>query len=287
MRRFLSELRNVAQSEAPVLIWGEPGVGKERAAQALHALSPRRDQPFSVVRCLGLDGASLRDTLEPILVTGGGGSLLLDGIESLDTAAQVELLRALYRLPAWNAPLPRGRPAPRLISNAAMALDSLVRRGRLRRDLYHRLAVVRLHFPPLRTRDQDLPVLAADLLAACAGEDAPSPILEEDALAVLCSYSWPGNVRELAAVLTQAAWRVRAGRLRAADLGGLLDPAATGAAVQIPLGTPLQSAVQTLIEATLAAYGHNKKQTAEALGISRRTLYLKLGRSGGGASRSG
>jgi two-component system response regulator HydG len=279
MRRFLSELRNVAQSEAPVLIWGEPGAGKERAAQALHALSPRRDQPFSIVRCLGLDGATLRDTLEPILVPGNSGSLLLDGIEALDATAQVELLRELYRMPAWNAPLPRGRPAPRLISNAAVDLDALVRRGRLRRDLYHRLAVVRLHLPPLRTRDQDLPVLAADLLADPAREGASSPILEEDALAVLCGYPWPGNVRELAAVLTQAAWRAPDGRLRSVDLGDLIGRAAKDATVQIPLGTPLQSAVRTLIEATLAAYGHNKKRSAEALGISRRTLYLKLARS--------
>lgn len=108
-----------------------------------------------------------------------------------------------------------------------------------------------------------------------------SPILEEDALAILRGYPWPGNVRELAAVLTQAASRSREGRLRAADLDDLLDPAATamGTAVQIPLGTSLQCAVQTVIQATLAAHGNNKKRTAEALGISRRTLYLKLGRS--------
>lgn len=283
MRRFVTELKDVAASDAPVLIWGEPGVGKERAARVLHRCSVRSSRPLVAIRCIGLDAAGLQAALSEALPRAQGGSLLLDGVEALGEAAQAELLRVLHG-PLLPLPCPgrsprRVRRAPRWICNAAEDLDALVRRGRLRRDLYHRLAVVRLHLPPLRARGADLPALTADLLAGQSRSGAAPPTVEEEALTLVRNHPWPGNVRELEAMLIQAAWRVREGRLRAADLGDLLAATAPKAAVQIPLGTSLAAAEQTLLKATLAALGGNKKRTAEVLGITRRTLYLKLART--------
>ncbi|MFO0577268.1 MAG: sigma 54-interacting transcriptional regulator [Polyangia bacterium] len=281
MRRFVTELENVAPSDMPVLIWGEPGVGKERAARALHRCSGRGAEPFEVIRCSGLDGAALQAELADVLPRASSGSVLLDGVEELDAAAQIELLRVLQSplalRPSGPSPRRLGQ-APRWISNAAEDLDPLVRRGRLRRDLYHRLAAVRLHMPPLRSRKVDLPALAAEVLAERSRSGVPLLSCDEEALALLREYPWPGNVRELEGVLLQAGWRARDGVLRALDLEGLLSPVTRGAAVQIPLGTTLAVAEQALIRATLAALGGNKKQTAETLGIARRTLHLKLRR---------
>ncbi|MFO0580077.1 MAG: sigma 54-interacting transcriptional regulator [Polyangia bacterium] len=282
MRRFVRELENVAPSDVPVLIWGEPGVGKERAARALHQYSERGTEPLEVIRCSGLDGAALQTELAGVLPRARSGSVLLDGVEELDAAAQLELLRVLQSPLALRSSGPSPRrlgQAPRWISNAAEDLDPLVRRGRLRRDLYHRLAAVRLHLPPLRSRKPDLPALAAEVLAERSRSGAPLLSCDEEALALLGDYPWPGNVRELEGVLLQAGWRARDGVLRAVDLEDLMSPAARGAAVQIPLGTSLAVAEQLLIRATLAALGGNKKRTAEVLGITRRTLYLKLGRT--------
>jgi DNA-binding NtrC family response regulator len=290
LRRFLSELRNVAPSDAPVLIWGETGVGKERAARTLHALSPRRSEPFVVLRCLGLDARALQRALYGaqeraseeaptaigVLQEARGGTLLLDEIESLEDEAQTELLRALHGLSAGCSQARRRLPAPRLVSNCAEDLDARVRRGRFRRDLYHRLTVVRLHLPALRKRREDIPALAVHLIAEQARNGAPSFTLDDETLGLLRDHPWPGNVRELASVLLQAAWRARDGVLSRDDLGDLLSPTALNASVQIPLGTPLAVAEQILLRATLAAQGGNKKRTAEALGITRRTLYLKL-----------
>ena len=282
MRRFVMELENAAASDVPVLIWGEPGVGKERAARVLHRLSGRETKPLEVIRCSGLDGAALQAALADVLPRARGGSVLLDGVEGLEADAQVELLRVLQSplATATSGLMPRRlRQAPRWISNAAAELEPLVRRGRLRRDLYHRLALVRLHLPPLRARKADLPALAAEVLAERIRSGAPCLSCEKEALALLCDSPWPGNVRELEGVILQAGWRAREGVLRAADLEGLLSPAARDTAVQIPLVTSLAVAEQVLLRATLAALGGNKKRTAEALGISRRTLYLKLGRT--------
>ncbi|MFO0574265.1 MAG: sigma 54-interacting transcriptional regulator [Polyangia bacterium] len=282
MRRFVTELEHAAASEVPVLIWGEPGVGKERAARALHERSGRGTQPLEVIRCSGLDGAALQAALADVLPRARSGSVLLDGVEELGADAQVELLRVLQSPLARTSSEPpprRLRQEPRWISNAAEELEPLVRRGRLRRDLYHRLTAVRLHLPPLRARKADLPALAAEVLAERSRSEAPRLSCEEEVLARLGDYPWPGNVRELEGVLLQAGWRARDGVLRRADLEDLLAPAARDATVQIPLGTSLAAAEQVLMRATLAALGGNKKRTAEVLGITRRTLYLKLART--------
>ncbi|MFO0578974.1 MAG: sigma 54-interacting transcriptional regulator [Polyangia bacterium] len=303
MRRVLSDLEAVAPSDVSVLISGDSGTGKERCARALHELSPRREGPLLTLRCEGLSAPELARALyregsrlaevseaEDAAVdragpTGfwhraRGGTLVLDEVGALDSAAQTELLLAL------NLSLPRaacgqgGRrrlPAPRLVALAHEDLQPLVRRGRFRRDLYHRLAVVRLSLPPLKARREDIPLLAAELLAERAAELGKRALcLSAEAEAVLVRYPWPGNVRELRNVLWHASLRAQEGEIQAAHFRDLLDAAGAGGRIEIELGSSLAAAEREIILQTLAALGGNKKRAAESLVIARRTLYLKL-----------
>lgn len=287
-KRLLTELGHVAPSDAPVLLWGEPGVGKEHAAQRLHALSPRRERPFVVLRCAGLSAEALGSELygpnparsallNPVgLESARGGTLLLDGVDELGLMAQTMLLLALHALRPPRAS-PRRLP-PRLVTSSTEDLRELVRRGRFRRDLYHRLAVVHLHLPPLRERREDLAPLIAELLAEHAAQGLPSFTLAPDAQDLLRSYLWPGNVRELSAVLTQAACRPHGGVVHAHDLGDLIEADVQTGYIPVPRGSTLEAAERLILEETLAALAGNKKRTAEVLGITRHTLYLKLAR---------
>ena len=288
-KRLLTELGHVAPSDAPVLLWGEPGVGKEYAARRLHALSPCRERPFVVLRCAGLSAEALSGELygpnpgrsalgTPVgLEPARGGTLLLDGVDELGLMAQTVLLLSLQSLRPASAS-PRRLPPPRLVTSATEDLREQVRRGRFRRGLYHRLAVVRIHLPPLRQRREELAPLIAELLAEHAAQGHPSFTLAPDAEDVLRTYLWPGNVRELAAVLTQAACRPHGGVVHAHDLGDLIEANVQTGFIQVPRGSTLQAAERLILEETLAALAGNKKRTAEVLGITRRTLYLKLAR---------
>ena len=116
------------------------------------------------------------------------------------------------------------------------------------------------------------------MLAAQAAQGLPSFTLAPDAEDALRSYLWPGNVRELAAVLTQLAWRAHGGMVHACDLYDLLEADVQTGFIQVPRGSTLQAAERLILEETLAALAGNKKRAAEVLGITRRTLYLKLAR---------
>jgi DNA-binding NtrC family response regulator len=292
-KRVLTELGHVAPSDASVLLWGEPGVGKEYAAQRLHALSPRRERPFVVLRCAGLSAEALGSELygpnpgrtaprSPVgLEQARGGTLLFDGVDELSELAQTVLLLSLHALRPASA-APGQLPPPRLVTSTTEDLRDLVRRGRFRRDLYHRLAVVRIHLPPLRQRGDDLAPLIVELIAEHAAQGLPSFTLAPDAEEALRSYLWPGNVRELAAVLTQAAWRARGGVVPACNVYDLLEIDVQRGYIQVPRGSTLEAAERLILEETLAALAGNKKRTAEVLGITRRTLYLKLARYGTG-----
>lgn len=286
IERVLDELRYAAQSEAPVLLLGEPGVGKEHASRHLHAMSPRRKRPFVAVRCFRLTAPALHQALYDsapsddegprlgALRQAQGGTLLLDGVEFLDEAAQRELLLAL--LPVRLASPSQRRLTSRLVTNATDELLMQVRRGHFRRDLFHRLAVVRLVLPPLRERQDTIPTLIDEMLSEYANAGGPALTLAPDAQEVLHHYCWPGNVRELKTVLIQAAWRSRGETLRARDIEDLFDTKTQTGFIHVPRCSTLKVAERLVIVETLAAVAGNKKRAAETLGITRRTLYAKL-----------
>ena len=325
MHRLFGHIRDIAQSDAAVLILGESGVGKERLARTLHEVSPRRSRRLVVLVCTGLSTARLRAALygeEPaatfkragraldgaalssgalrdgVLGGGGlagadrvsprpsgallqasGGTLLLDDVAALDPDAQSELLRALNSEPSLQREPARRGPRVRLLATTTEDIAKLVRLGRFRPDLYHRLAAARLEVPPLRERRDDVPLLARELLGTAAiRHQRGAPTLHPEALALLSGYPWPGNVRELADVMELALLRSRGPVLQSADLAGLLYSVPVLPRVEIPLGWTLAAAEREVILQTLAAHSGNRQETADTLAISRRTLYEKLAR---------
>lgn len=290
----------VAGTDAPVLVTGETGTGKELVAQALHEASPRRRQSFTAFNC-----AALQDTLVESALFGhvkgafagatdnlglfraaGSGTLLLDEIGDLTPLAQAKLLRALQE----RSVLPVGSTAnepvrARFAFTTHRDLAAMVDAGTFRRDLLHRIEVVRVKVPPLRERLEDVPLLFARFLCMdpAAAElglvrevgDSP-PRVPMDHVGKLLAHDWSGNVRELrhhvAKLLAQTAAR---GQFSAPELEpGVVPPPLRGAPVEAAT-TPEDEHFSRAQQAVLAQKG-NLSNAAKALGISRTKLYRWL-----------
>lgn len=290
MGRLFAQIENLARSEAPVLIQGESGTGKQRIARALHLTSARRMRPLTTFVCTARSAAQLESLLcssmgrgwpaATLLHEARGGTLVLRDLAALDLPAQAVLLRALDSEPSLIPDPKRAARRVRLISTTGQDVVKLVQQGRFRADLYYRLVAARLQVPPLRQRRADLPSLVKEALQRAAQAlGCAVPQLDPRALELLVGYSWPGNVRELFHVLEQALLRLR-GRadLRPADLSGLLYAAEAPPPVEIPIGSTLGEAERQVILQTLAAHQGSRQATADTLNISRRTLYEKLAR---------
>lgn len=221
MREIESWLPRVAASDAPVVIEGETGTGKGRVAQALHALSPRKDGPFEVLAC-GAIAESLADSeffghgrgafthafdaRSGRLERAHGGTLVLDHIEDLALGVQAKLLRAIEDGRILRVGESQERTVDvRYIATARGPLKDATALGTLREDLYHRLAVITIPIPPLRERIEDIGPLAGAFLAAArrAGRTRASGF-SRAATEILEAWSWPGNVRELHSLVERA-----------------------------------------------------------------------------------
>jgi DNA-binding NtrC family response regulator len=206
--------KRAAQSNIPILIEGESGVGKEIIAAAIQGESERAGKPFITVNC----GAIPENLVESILFghekgafTGAadkhagkfqeanGGTLFLDEIGELPLDIQVKLLRALQE--GEVDPVGSKKPVKvdiRLISATNREMLQMVKEGRFREDLYYRLNVFPIHVPPLRERKEDIPDLVAHFIRRLAAEEGKPVVgISRDALAMLCTYDWPGNVRQI------------------------------------------------------------------------------------------
>ncbi len=214
MQRFFTLVEKAAPTPYPVLLVGETGTGKELTARAVHFSSPRREGPFLAVNCGALSetlvdselfgyvkGAftgAQKDTLG-LFESASGGSLFLDEVEAMGLSIQVKLLRVLQESVLTRVGSVRPiRVDVRIIGATNVDPDRLVREGRLREDLYHRLKVIRIDVPPLRERFEDLPLLVDTLMERIRKETGRSGLEVDPAvLGVLAAYPWPGNVREL------------------------------------------------------------------------------------------
>jgi len=296
-----------ARSPASVLIQGETGSGKELAAQAIHRAHPlsqgRVQPPFVAVNCGALAESLLESELfghEEGAFTGArrggraglfeaanGGTLLLDEIGEMALPLQTRLLRVLEERQVMRVGGTRAIPINvRIISATHCALEVRVREGRFRADLYYRLAVLRLHLPPLRERAQDLPLLAHWCLKqALAALDVRGHANLQAELArcmpLLGRYAWPGNVRELRNVMQRVALWLAAEPLQAltpALLERLAPELAAGAAN--PATQEMPSTQQAPSPAELSAllhnFGGNRAAAARHLGVSRTTLWRWL-----------
>nr|WP_223759972.1 sigma 54-interacting transcriptional regulator [Myxococcus sp. RHSTA-1-4] len=215
MRWVFAELRRIAREDMSLLIEGETGTGKELAARAVHQHSARRHGPFKVVDCNliseekaerelfgGLRAGDGEDReARGVFEAARGGTLFLDEVGELPLQVQGKLLRVLE---TREVPSLDGQPVAvdvRVIASTHRNLEEDVRQGRFRADLYFRLAVARVRLPPLRTRREDLPVLARALSQSLRA----SVTLTPQTLALFEGYDWPGNVRELRNVLERGA----------------------------------------------------------------------------------
>ncbi|MBP0622867.1 sigma-54-dependent transcriptional regulator [Cupriavidus consociatus] len=251
VRRSLSRL---ARSMAPVVISGESGSGKERAARAIHAISARASHPFIAVNC----GAIPETLMESeffghvkgaftgadgerggFFHAANGGTLLLDEVADLPLAMQVKLLRALQERRVRKIGASREDAVDvRVMCASHKDLAAMVAAGQFRQDLYYRLNVLALRMPTLRERGEDIPVLARailDHLAVRYGDPHPKR-LAPAALEQLAAYRFPGNVRELENLLERAYAFAESEQIEVADLGPL-DAGAPGAGLMAPAPT--------------------------------------------------
>jgi DNA-binding NtrC family response regulator len=292
MRRVIALVRGLARNESSVLIQAESGTGKELVARAIHETSPRAAGPFVPVDCGALPDAIFEAELygyERGAFTGAvraapglfraaqGGTLFLDEVGELPLLLQSKILRALQEREV--RPLGASETVPvdvRIVAATNRDLEAEVRAGRFRMDLFYRLRVVEIYLPPLRERREDIPLLAAHLLARQSGNPSVREI-EPAALAELCLRPWPGNVRELANALEAAAALARGPALTPVDLR-----APTGAASTWPVSTPegielsLAAYERACIEETLRRLEGDVREAARVLGLGRSTLYRKL-----------
>nr|WP_027177330.1 sigma-54 dependent transcriptional regulator [Maridesulfovibrio hydrothermalis] len=314
MRNVKELIEQAGPSEATILVLGESGTGKELVAEGLHKASLRADKPLIKVNCAALPGDLLESELFGYMkgaFTGAatnkpgrfqlasGGTLFLDEIGEMDPVLQAKILRALQE----KVVEPLGSVSPvetdvRIIAATNRNLKEEVEKGTFREDLYYRLSVLEIRIPPLRERIGDLPALVAYLLEKLGRKNnkkvrSVSPAF----LDVLSRYDWPGNVRELENVLERAIILSRSEVLGHELLPPQVQnhvaktpaPAASATASETPAGkTPpaaaspssLDDAERQALITALEANQHHRERTADALGISRRTLQYKLKKYG-------
>ncbi len=306
MQEVFRKIGLIAHSDSAVLISGATGTGKELAARAIHHHSDRRDKPFIAVNCGALPHSLIESELFGYVrgaFTGAeadkpgrfeladGGTLFLDEVAEMSPAAQVKLLRVLdtqtvERLGSVNSI----NVNVRVIAATNRDLGEEINSGRFRRDLFYRLAVVRIEMPPLRSRSEDIIPLGEHFLALSAGDKRPQ--LSEQAKQAMMDYDWPGNVRELRNAMEHAAVIAGRGPVRAEHLPtNITSGAAKGVGNMEKMLDDYISAIadggemhkratealeRRLIRYALEKCGDNRSRAAEMLGLHRNTLREKI-----------
>ncbi|WP_177497541.1 sigma-54-dependent transcriptional regulator [Pseudomonas sp. Hp2] len=311
MSALRATIAKVARSQAPVYILGESGVGKELVARTIHEQGARAAGPFVPVNCGAIPAELMESEFfghkkgsftgahadKPgLFQAASGGTLFLDEVAELPLQMQVKLLRAIQEKSV--RPVGASAEVPvdvRILSATHKNLGELVADGRFRHDLYYRINVIELRVPPLRERGDDLPHLAASILARLArSQGRPMPLLSPSALDALGHYGFPGNVRELENILERALALAEDDQISASDLrlpqhnaprlpGASAEPAE--AVVDIdPAKAALPSYIEQLeraaIQKALEENRWNKTRTAAQLGITFRALRYKLKKLG-------
>ena len=295
MQEVFRLIERVGPTEASVLLTGESGSGKELAAQSIHECSPRRGRPFVAINCGAIPAGLIEAELfgyEKGSFTGAvrahagvferaqGGTLLLDEVTEMPLDMQTRLLRVLetrsyYRVGASTEYI----ADVRVIAATNRCPLQAVQKGQLREDLLYRLAVFPVRMPPLRSRGDDVELLAEHFLAELNAQSRTQKRLSALARMTLKQHPWPGNVRELKNCIERA--------FILGDTVLELAPLIQGAAVpwragvdsarlNIRVGSRIHDMERSLIEATLDYFKGNKRRAADALGCSLKTLYNKL-----------
>jgi two-component system response regulator HydG len=296
MRALYELIERVAHSPAPVLVRGESGSGKELVARALHFEGPRKDGPFVAVNCTAIPNALLESELfghvkgsftgattprRGLFLEADGGTLFLDEIGDMAPELQAKLLRVLEdgEVRAVGADASR-KVDVRVVAATHQELESRVREGRFRQDLFYRLNVVPLHVPPLRERREDIPLLVEHFVAQSRKRNPRARLsgFSPEALAALATAPWPGNVRELenlverlAVVTVQETVDLPTLQLHAPAVTADAHPLSRAQAGLMPL----RQLEGEYIAYVVAQCGGNKTKAAEILGIDVSTIHRR------------
>lgn len=297
-------IERLARNQAPVHITGESGTGKELTARLIHSQSPRANNLFVAVNCGAIPtelmeseffghkkgsftGAS-KDKIG-LFQAAEGGTLFLDEVADLPLHMQVKLLRAVQERAVRAVGGDAEQPVNvRIISATHKNLNALVATGAFRQDLYYRLNVIEVRTPALRERREDIPLLAAAILARLAPVNGLSkaPRLDRSALNALVAYDFPGNVRELENTLERALALCNGELITADDLQlrpcitQLPEGAAAPAVRALPLDSHVEAMEKTAIRDALDKTRWNKTKAAELLGMSFRSLRYRIKKLG-------
>ncbi len=293
MQQLFRTIRKVANTDATVFISGESGTGKELTSLAIHERSPRRKAPFVPINCGSIPHHLLQSELfgyERGAFTGAnqrkigrveaanGGTLFLDEIGDLPMESQASLLRFLQEGKIERLGGHEQIPVDvRIISATHVDLEAAMRDGRFRADLFHRLCVLRVDEPPLRSRGKDIEILAHHVLHKFKMDSARKIRgFTPDAIEALYNYNWPGNVRELINRVRRAIVMAESKLISAEDL----DLANFTEQQTVTLAQAREAAEKRAIEAALLRHRHRLTEAAADLGISRVTLYRLMGTHG-------
>jgi DNA-binding NtrC family response regulator len=292
MQRVYKMIEKVSQHRHPVLVLGESGTGKELVARSVHFLGVRKNKPFVPVDCSTLVPTLIESELfghvkgaftgaqnahTGLLEAGNGGTVFLDEIGDLPVDMQAKLLRALQEReirPVGSRD--RVRIDVRTIAATNRDLESAVRTGAFRQDLYFRLNIVQIKLPPLRERKSDIPLLVNFFLEKFSDPERPIRTISEDAMRRLMAHDWPGNVRELENAIERAVALGSGPILHIADLPSNLQQGSSEKSVDSNELTTLEEVERRFIFRALRETNGDKLAAARLLGIGKTTLYRKL-----------
>lgn len=295
-------ISRVAPSKASVLILGESGTGKELVAKAVHEWSPRAGKPFVTINCTAIPENLLESEMfghvkgsftgavanKPGLVeAANSGTLFLDEIGELPLSIQAKLLRFLQEREFRRVGANEDRKVDvRVIAATNKKLEREIETGNFREDLYYRLNVIRIRLPPLKEREEDIPILINHFLKKFAAEQGKEiHKVSSLAMRVLCKYDYPGNVRELENIIERCVTLEQSDQLTAENLpprlaestGDSSGPADTEIPPNgIDLNRTMETMEKKLILRALEITGGNRSRAARLLGISFRSLRYRL-----------
>ena len=295
MQKLYRLIRKCAPTNASIFVTGESGAGKELVAQTIHRLSDRAAKPFVALNCSALAPELMESELfghkkgsftgavrdhRGYFQRASGGTLFLDEITEMDIGLQAKLLRAIET----DRVKPVGdekevRVDVRIVAATNREAEEAVAEGKLREDLYFRLAQFPLSVPSLRERGEDIELLAEHFLAERNAETGHDKRFSAEVLEAFRLHDWPGNVRELRNAVLHG-YVLAGSEIEVDDLPGRVLSTSPGSTdyIRLSVATPLAEVERRAILSTLEHFDGDKKRTAEALGISLKTLYNRLKR---------
>src|SRR5277367_2120318 len=292
MQRVYKMIEKVSQHEYPVLILGESGTGKELVAKSIHYSGIRKERPFAPVDCSSLVPTLIESELfgyvkgaftgamqskQGLLEAAQGGTLFLDEIGDMPVDLQAKLLRALQEREVKPVGSTERRHINiRIIAATNRDLESAIRTGGFRQDLYFRLNVVQIKLPPLRERKSDIQLMVISFLEKFSDPHGPPRTISDDAMRRLIAYDWPGNVRELENAIERAVAMGSGPIVHVGDLPSNLHYPSSERVPDKDELLPMEELERRAILRTLRETGGDKLAAARMLGIGKTTLYRKL-----------